>query len=253
MQVYHMTERPVHEACQPARHWSLYPGRWHEGITREDLLAAVHRVPPAEGLVCLGIEPCPWTPRDTDWTDNRIERWQDDVLTVIDEMRSTWPKARIGVYNVVPWSVWEMRALANGEGLAAWRALCGRLACQRDGQRWRGVIDAVDVLCPQLYFPRPECQFWVPLTEWVAPAIAEFRRFGKPLVPYIWHCAFPQRDGNAGGIVFERHRRQDWSLFCRELAATGLESVIHWRQFDPNAEDAALIAISMHQLAGVTA
>lgn len=163
-----------------SRYWLDDTGAFDAAKTKLTALALNH-----DELVILDLE---------QWV-MPVDHWK--IVQVIDEIRKYRPTLRIGVYGVLPYHTcyWEtftdslgnwtgkmqpaMQAI-NRQGF--YRPASGRLKAST-----RGLVDAVDFVCPSLYtmFQTPEHQInW--FNYYARYNLVEARKYNKQIYPFVW-------------------------------------------------------------------
>lgn len=124
-----------------------------------------------------------------------VDHWK--IVEVIDEIRKHWPTLRIGVYGVLPYHTcyWESFTDIQGNVTGQMQGSIERI--NREGfyrkpdggigSSTRGLVDAVDFVCPSLYTFQvtPEHQsYW--FTYYARNNLREARKYNKQIYPFVW-------------------------------------------------------------------
>lgn len=196
---------------------------WRPGLSRSaidytSLRKALEELPKPTPLFFIDIESWPLLRVDREIRDSSVRKFIE-VTKIAREHR---PDARLGFYNVPPvgtyWPIIKHDGGEFSDWMLANRAL-DPLAAR------------VDALFPSLYTFYNERAGWLAVAKGI---LAEARRYGKPVYPFLWSQFHDSNDRLAGQAV----PNDFWAeqlRFCRENA----DGVVLWggyqRQWDENA------------------
>jgi hypothetical protein len=190
----------------------------HGAIDYTAMRAALGALPNWASLYFIDIEYWPLLQVSPSVRDSSISKF----LEVAKIARSARPGARFGFYNVAPigtyWAILMQQSKEYPEWLRANRALDPLAAM-------------VDVLFPSLYTFYNEPGGWMTVAQGI---LAEARRYGKPVYPFLWP-EFHDSNRQLAGQVIPADFWAAQLRFCRENA----DGVVLWggyqHQWDENA------------------
>lgn len=194
------------------------PGFSRDAIDHTAMRTAVEALPDWTSLYFIDIENWPLVHVSTTVRDSSIGKF----LEVARIARSTRPRARFGFYNVVPvgtyWAILMQQSKEYPEWLQVNRALDPLAAM-------------VDVIFPSLYTFYDEPDGWMTVARGI---LAEARRYGKPVYPFLW----PEFHDSNKQLAGQTIPADFWATqlrFCQENA----DGVVLWggyqQQWDDNA------------------
>jgi hypothetical protein len=183
---------PVRDGLRPMLHFGWQrPVDGSEAPPLDRLNAFLDANPEPTLLLDVEIIPPPWAPFDgalipeSEWAALQ-DRWETDVLALVDAAR-THSDRRIGIYNVPLVDPFMLAAFAAGNRTVTARIdrhtelTLGR-ATAPSVERWRGVADGVDFICPSLYLAADS----PPPGQWVSKLATRWRWINKPVLPLLW-------------------------------------------------------------------
>lgn len=133
-------------------------------------------------LICLDIENLNWG------TDAIIEKNSDNLIMILDSIRSVRPELRLGFYGILPPVAW------NPPGQKwTWKQVASRLLYGRgkNGRyQSRGLADCVDYISPTSYLTGP-------MVHWLSrqkQSLREARDYQKQIYPFVSYAFAGNRD-----------------------------------------------------------
>lgn len=171
-------------------------------------------------LATLDIEH--WVTSGTD--DDVIRASVEKLRNVIRHVKRATPGVDVGYYSIMPRREYWPPATADETTLATWYAV-------NDKAAKFGLADEVDVIFPSLYTFYDDPDGWV---EYAVFNIAEARRYGKPVVPYIWPHYHNSNQTLGGALVAGDYWRRQLEIVHRH--ADGVALWGGWQvEWDENA------------------
>lgn len=180
-----------------------------------DKITRVARTLKPGSIACIDIECWPVNDPNPAVARASIEKY----LTVARIFKKESPLVRIGFYGVLPIrDHWRANGKKGPIGFSQW---------QKENDTLKPLAKAVDYIFPSLYTLDADPQYWRVFAE---TNIAEARRYGKPVCPFLWpqyHEALKQLSGqylpktfweleldtcyrNADGIVVWGGYQEQW-------------------------------------------
>jgi len=205
-------------AATASCHCPLCINLWRPGLSRSaidytSLRKALEELPKPTPLFFIDIESWPLLRVDREIRDSSVRKFIE-VTKIAREHR---PDARLGFYNVPPvgtyWPIIKHDGGEFSDWMLANRAL-DPLAAR------------VDALFPSLYTFYNERAGWLAVAKGI---LAEARRYGKPVYPFLWSQFHDSNDRLAGQAV----PNDFWAeqlRFCRENA----DGVVLWGAISVN-------------------
>lgn len=228
------------------------PGWWAGGWNGtkqevdENQLRAVVRALPQKSLWLNDIENWPYS---TQWaTEEVVERNVRKLRRVFEIVKQERPDIQIGMYGVplggAPQFSWNSHS--NPETYEKWRAANRRLTygVRDDGSvdENGGLVDAIDVVSPVLYFGSDPDQNDLFIRE--LTAVAKEIGKGKPIVPHVRFKYVASRNPVVEEYIPESVFQSAMELI-RRLGASGV-AVWEWTQGKPlNQNEQRLMSIAL--------
>lgn len=120
------------------------------------------------GLVCLDIEH--WSLTDEDDFRENLPKY----ISVLKFIKHKYPSLKTGFYSLVPERNFYAPAYGAANALEQWR---------KKNEQLDALGSSVDVIFPSLYTFNHDQQAW---QKYAIANIAEARRYGKPVIAFLW-------------------------------------------------------------------
>jgi hypothetical protein len=144
-----------------------------------------------------------------------VQASMDKILQVLRWMRSERPKLQLGFYGSPPHRDYWGPIRANPGVIKDWQASNDFL---------KPIADAIDFVSPSLYTFYDDTVGWI---KYAKANIAEAKRFGKPVLPFIW----PRYHVSNRLLRLKYIPGDYWMIQLRTIQDSGVEGVILWDWF----------------------
>lgn len=173
-----------------------------------DKIASVARMLKPGSIACIDIECWPVNDPKPDVARASIEKY----LIVARIFKKEAPSVRIGFYSVLPV---RDHVRANGKkestGFRQWQA---------ENDTLKPLAEIVDYIFPSLYTLSASPQYWRVFAE---ANIAEARRYGKPVYPFLW----PEYHPGIGKLSGQYIPKDFWELEL-EMCYRNADGLVVW-------------------------
>lgn len=177
--------------------WEFFATQWRP-LTQAEMAhpdeqatrALARKVASLGQTLVINIEHWPLDVRES--TDAEVQASIDKLARIVDWVRSERPNVKVGMYSFMPlrdyWTPVHYLTALERQSDPTWAANLPTyrqryLAWQAANDRLRPLAAKMDTLYPSLYTFYEDRDGW---QKYAQANIAEARRYGKPVVPFLW-------------------------------------------------------------------
>ena len=219
-------------------------------IDRESVRGNIEPMRGDPSMVVVDIEhlPVETVRRHPNATDADIQKGHDTLRMVLGEVRRRWPRARIGLFDMLPpqhMHAWNPEHPEHDRYKAALERGTYRVdPMTGEHEPGKGLLDAVDFLAPALYLHDQRIELYrrdrawgkpdrdnrgvAQIRDWIAETVAAARTTGKPIYPFVWHRIHGGWKPNDDGFETAEYVGDDLYRLVLRTALEHADGVILW-------------------------